>query len=310
MYALPKYLLKKIVLIFLSFLVICTLTFMLMKLLPGDPFQEEQTLPKEIYESLQRHYGLDQPWYIQYGSYIKSVLQGNFGPSFKYQDRTVNSIIAETFPVSALLGLEALFIAITLGVILGSISALKENQWQDYAILLFTTLGISIPSFILASLLQYIFALKLQLFPLARWESFSHTILPALALAAMPTAFITKLIRSGMIDVLQSPYIQATKAKGLSPFQIFYRHALRNTFLPVLTYLGQLTANILVGSFVIEKIFSLPGLGQWFVNSVSNRDYTVIMGLTIFYSIILLTMIFLVDIAYKILDPRIQTYKR
>lgn len=280
-----------------------------MKLLPGDPFQEEQSLPKEIYESLKTHYGLDKPWTTQYATYIKSVLQGDLGPSYKYKDRTVNSLIVENFPVSALLGLEALFIALTLGILFGSIGALKENQWQDYTILLLTTLGISIPSFILASLLQYFLAIKIHLFPLARWESFSHTILPAISLAALPTAFITKLMRSGMIDVLKSDYIKAAKAKGLPMLKILYRHTLRNAFLPVLTYLGQLTANILVGSFVIEKIFSVPGLGQWFVNSVINRDYTVIMGLTIFYSAILLLLIFFVDIAYKKLDPRIQIYQ-
>lgn len=293
----------------MSLFVIVTLTFFLMKSLPGDPFQEEQSLPKEIYESLQRHYGLDKPWYIQYGSYINSILHGDFGPSFKYKDRNVTEIITENFPVSAMLGLEAFCLALSAGVLIGTLAALKENRWQDYTVMLFTTLGISVPSFILATLLQYVFALKFHLLPLARWESFQSTILPAIALATLPTAFIARLIRSSMIDVLQCEYIKTAKAKGLSTTVIIMRHALRNAFLPVLTYLGQLIANILVGSFVIEKIFSIPGLGQWFVNSVGNRDYTVIMGLTIFYSMILLSMMLILDIAYNFLDPRIKTYK-
>lgn len=303
------YLIRKIILMILSFFTLLTLTFFLMKSLPGDPFQEEQSLPREIYEALQRHYGLDQPWYVQYGTYVKSILHGDLGPSFKYKDLRVNAIISENFPVSATLGLEAFFLALTAGVLLGTIAALKENQWQDYAVMILTTMGISVPSFILATLLQYIFAMKLHLFPLARWESFESTLLPAMALAALPTAFIARLFRSSMIEVSQCEYIKTAKAKGLSTTHIITHHMLRNAFLPVLTYLGQLLANILVGSFVIEKIFSIPGLGQWFVTSVSNRDYTVIMGLTIFYSFILLSLMLLLDIAYKYLDPRIQTLK-
>lgn len=301
-----SYLAHKLFSMVCSLFIVVTLTFFLMKAIPGDPFSDEQALPKDIHEALMRHYGLDQPWHIQYFTFLRSIAHGDLGPSLKFRDRTVNDIIATGFPVSARLGIQALLIAIAFGTLLGTIAALKENQWQETAILLLTILGISVPSFILATLFQYLFAIHWPIFPLARWGSFSHTILPSLALAALPTAFIMRLMRSSLREVLQSDYIRTAKAKGLSAWTIVTRHGIRNAFLPVLGYLGQLTANILVGSFVIEKVFSIPGLGQWFVSSVSNRDYSVMMGLTIFYSCILLIAIFMVDIAYGILDPRIQ----
>lgn len=301
------YLANKLFSLLCAWAAIATLTFFIMKMIPGDPFGEEQALPSEMAEALRQHYGFHNPWYIQYRDYLLSILHGNFGLSFKYKDQTVNAIIQEGFPISALLGLESLCLALVAGIGLGTLAALKERQWQDMLILLGTMIGISVPSFILATVLQYTLALKLELFPLARWGSLSQSILPALALAALPTAFIARLTRANMIEVLQTDYIKTAKAKGLSTPSLILHHALRNSLLPVMTYLGQLVANILVGSFVVEKIFSIPGLGQWFVNSVSNRDYTVIMGLTLFYSLILLSTTFLVDILYGYLDPRIQS---
>jgi oligopeptide transport system permease protein len=277
-----------------------------MKVVPGDPFGEEQTLPTATHQLMRKHYGLDQPLYIQYKNYLLSILKWDLGPSFAYPDRTINSIIKDSFPVSALLGLEALLIALSLGIALGCCAALKEHKWEDHLIILGLTLAISTPSFILATLLQYVFALKLGWLPLARWGSFSHTILPALALASFPAAFIARLVRSNMLEVLKSDYIKMAKAKGLSTSTIILKHALRNALLPVLTYSAPLLANILVGSFIIEKIFSIPGLGQWFVNSVSNRDYTIIMGVTVFYSALLMSTVLLIDIAYHYLDPRIK----
>ena len=301
-----KYLVTKFIYIIMTLFVIITLTFFLMKAIPGDPFSEEKAIPKEILDALHRHYGLSDPWYIQYFRYVKSVVTWDLGPSFKYKGRTVNAIINDGFPVSAALGAEALFLSISVGTLLGTIAALHQNKWQDYLAMMITVCGISIPSFILASLLQYIFALKLGWFPVARWGSFSHSVLPAISLAALPTAFIARLVRSNMLEVLQLDYIKAAKAKGLAPIQIIVKHALRNAILPVISYLGPLTANILVGSFVVEKIFGIPGLGQWFVNSITNRDYTTIMGTTVFYSIILLSTIFIVDIVYGLIDPRIK----
>jgi oligopeptide transport system permease protein len=216
-------------------------------------------------------------------------------------------VIGEGFPISLTLGLESLFIAIGMGVMLGSYAALKRGKWQDQGTMLMAVLGISVPSFILASILQYLFAMQLDLLPVARWGSFAQSILPSLSLAALPTAMIARLTRSSMVEVLQQDYILTAKSKGLNAFQMVFRHALRNGLLPVVTYLGPLTANVLTGSFVVEKIFGIPGLGQWFVMSVANRDYTLIMSLTIFYSAFLMVCVFIVDIVYSLLDPRIKT---
>lgn len=301
-----SYFLKKFTSILLTLWVIITATFFLMKALPGDPFTEEKGIPKEILRSLHRHYGLDKPLLQQYLRYLFSVLQGDLGPSFKYKTLSVNEMIKEGFPVSMSLGLEALFLSLSFGLFLGAIAALKHRQWQDHSAMIFAVLGLSIPSFILASLFQYIFALQLKLFPIARWESFSHTILPAFSLSMLPTAFIARLTRSSMLDTLSQDYIKTAKAKGLSSIVILYRHALPNALLPILAYLGPLIANILTGSFVIERIFAIPGMGQWFVSSIQNRDYTAIMGTTIFYSALLLLCVFLIDLISAFIDPRIK----
>ena len=252
------------------------------------------------------HYGLDKPLYIQYLKYLKGLFTWDLGPSFKFEGRSVNSIIYEGFSVSALLGLEAILIALPLGIFIGVIAALKRSQWPDRLCMLLTVLGISVPSFIKATLLQYFFAMKLDLFPVARWESFSHSILPAFALAALPTAFLARLTRNGMIEVFQQDYIITAKSKGLSTTQIILKHGLKNGLLSVMSYLGPLISGILTGSFIVEKIFGIPGLGGWLVNSVNNRDYTVIAGVTIFYSAILMVSVFIVDVCYTFLDPRIK----
>lgn len=303
---LGKFLLKRLFSTLLALFVVVTVTFFLMKAIPGDPFTQEKALPKEIIDALYEHYHLNDPWYKQYGNYLLAIVKGNLGPSFKYKGRTVNDIIQSGFPVSACLGLEALVIAIACGISLGIIAALKQGKWQDYLSMFVAVLGISLPSFILAATLQYLLSIKLDLLPVARWGTFQQSILPALALAAWPTAFIARLTRTNMIEVLAMDYIKTAKAKGVSTFTVIFRHALRNSLLPIITYLGTLTANIMTGSFIIEKIFGIPGLGQWFINSISNRDYTVIMGLTVFYSILLLSAIFLVDLLYGWVDPRMK----
>lgn len=291
----------------LTMFIIVSTTFFLMKSLPGDPFTEEKAIPREILQALHRHYELDKPLYIQYCKYLKSVITWDLGPSFKYKSRTVNEIIREGFPVSLILGLQSLFIAISLGIFLGVTASLNQNKWKDYCSIIVASIGISIPSFILASFFQYLFSLKLGLFPVARWGTFSHTVLPSISLAMLPTAFIARLTRSNMLEVLQQEYIKTAKAKGLRYWNIVIFHALRNALLPVFSYLGLLIANILSGSFVVEKIFGIPGLGQWFVTSIQNRDYTVIMGTTVFYSLLLLASVFAIDIIYGFLDPRIRT---
>lgn len=301
-----RYLFKRLISNLLALFLIISITFFLMKAIPGDPFTSEKALPKEILDSLRDHYHLDDPWYTQYGHYLKSVVSLDLGPSFKYKGRTVNEIIQSGFPVSATLGIEALLISLSLGLLFGTLAALKRNHWQDYLSMIFSVLGISVPSFIMAAFLQYLLAIKLDLFPVARWGSFSQSILPAISLAALPTAFIARLIRASMVEVLTMDYIKTARSKGLFERQVIFGHALRNAILPVITYLGTLTTNILTGSFVIEKIFGIPGLGQWFVNSIANRDYTVIMGITVFYGFLMLSTIFLVDILYSFIDPRIK----
>jgi len=305
-----KFIIKKFFILLFSLFVVASLTFALMQMIPGDPFSQEKAIPKEILESLYRHYGLDQPWYVQYGNYLKGLVTFDLGPSFKYQGRTVTEIIREGFPVSMTLGLEALLLSIFIGIGLGCIASLKHMKWQDHATMVIAVFGISVPSFIFATFLQYFFGMKLDLLPVARWGSFEHSILPAFALSALPMAFIARLTRANMVEILQQDYILTAKAKGLHSFQIVFKHALRNALLPILTYLGPLATAILTGSFAIEKIFGIPGLGQWFVMSITNRDYTVIMGTSVFYSAILMFTIFIVDILYCIVDPRIQLIEK
>lgn len=297
---------QKLLYLLLTLFLVVSLTFFLMKAIPGDPFTDEKALPKEIHAALRAHYGLEDPWYEQYAKYVWSAFTWDLGPSLKYQDRSVNSVIRESFPVSAVLGLEALLIALSVGITVGVLSALKHNQWQDQLFMMFASLGITIPSFILAALLQYTFAIKLGLFPVARWGTMAQSILPAISLAAMPIAYIGRLVRSNMIEVLKSEYIKTAQSKGLSKARIIFKHTLKNALSPLMPYFGQLTANILLGSFVIEKIFGIPGLGQWFVNSVNNRDYTMIVGMTLFYSFILLALLFIADLLHSFLDPRIK----
>lgn len=301
-----KYITKRLLYLLFSLYLIITATFFLMRLAPGNPFTGEKQLPPEIQASLNEHYGLNQPWYVQYGDYLVKISQWDFGPSFKYKSRTVNDLINDGFPVSLFLGVEAILIALALGTMLGIIAALKHNKWQDYGAMIIAVLGISVPSFIMATVLQYFFAIKFHIFPVARWESFMHTVLPALALASTPMAFIARLTRSSMLEVLSNDYIRTAKSKGLGQTAITIKHTIRNALLPVVSYMGPLSAGIVTGSFVIEKIFGIPGLGSHFVMSISNRDYTVIMGVTVFYSIILLSAILLVDIAYGFIDPRIK----
>jgi len=278
--------------------------FFLMKAIPGDPFSDEKGIPKETHDQLMAHYGLNLPWQEQLKRYFFSVVKGDFGPSFKYPGYSVNRIIAEGFSTSSLLGMEALFLAIGGGVLFGTLSALYQNRWQDTLIICLAALGISVPSFILASLLQWGFALKLGLLPFARWGTFAHTLLPAISLAAQPAAFLTRLIRSNLIDVMEQDYIHTAKAKGLPFRTIIAKHALPQALLPLFPYLAPLVTNILIGSFIIEYIFAIPGLGGWLVNSVLNRDYTFIMGITLFYTFLLFAFSTAMDFCYYILDPR------
>lgn len=301
-----SYIAKRLVYILIAMWLIITATFFLMRLAPGNPFASERAVPPAIQESLNAQYGLDNPWYVQYKDYLVNSAKGDFGTSMKYKYRETNDMIRESFPVSMTLGLEAMFIAVAFGVLIGTIAALFHNKWPDYLMTILAVLGISIPSFVMATLLQYYLALKLGWFPIAGWKGFIYSVLPAIALASTPMAFIAKLTRSSMLEETNSEYVKMAKAKGISKPVIVFKHALRNALLPVVTYLAPLTAGVVTGSFVVEKIFSIPGLGKHFVTSITNRDYTVIMGTTVFYAIILLLAVLIVDILYSFIDPRIQ----
>lgn len=298
-------LLRKFIYACIALFLVATLTFFLMKWIPGDPFQQEQALPTAIYQALLNHYGFNDPLLKQYIRYLSQLMTFDLGPSFIHQGRSVASIIQESLPISAALGFQALALAIPTGIIFGIWAALKQNRWQDHLIMFAAIIGISMPSFILATVLQYVLAIKLDILPIARWGSYAQTILPTLSLAALPIAFIARMVRTKMIEELKQDYITTARAKGLPLSVIISRHALKNALIPVFSYLGQLAANILTGSFIIEKIFSIPGLGYWFVMSVLNRDYTLIMGITLFYSAILLVIMFIVDVVCMLIDPRI-----
>lgn len=301
-----SYLFKKFTILLFSLFIVITLTFLLMHSIPGDPFTQDKAIPEEILQALHKHYGLDQPLIVQYGKYLYGILHFDFGPSFKYQGRQVSEIIIQGFPVSFCLGIESLLLALFGGVFLGTIASFHQGRWQDFVTMVIAVIGISVPSFILASFLQYLFAMKLDILPVARWGTFSQSIMPAVSLAALPMAFIARLARANMVEVLQQDYIQTARAKGLRAFKVAFSHVLKNALFPVITYLGPLSAAVFTGSFAIEKIFGIPGLGQWFVTSITNRDYTMIMGTTIFYSALLMSCIFIVDLLYSLLDPRIK----
>lgn len=304
-----KYLIRRFYQTLISLLVVATITFTLMKVIPGDPFQQEQAISPEVLKSLHIHYGLDKPILVQYATYIKKVFTFDLGPSFKYEGRTVNDIIKDCLPLSLLLGGLALFIAIVFGITLGSLRVYIKNTFVSKVLFLVIIIGMSIPSFLKASLLQYFFAVKFEIFPIARYHSFYHLVLPAFSLAAFPISFIAKLMSANLEKNLTKDYITLAKAKGLNTWQIYIRHALKNSVLPIISYIGLVFASIITGSFIIEKIYGLPGLGGWIVCSIMNRDYTVTMGLTIFYSTVLMSATLITDIIYRYIDPRIRIEK-
>lgn len=301
-----KYIFNRLVYIVIALFIIISATFFLMKLAPGSPFASERELPPAIEQQLNAKYGLDNPWYVQYTDYLVSSFTFDFGESMKYKGRSVNDMIAEGFPVSLVLGLEAMILAIGLGVLLGVISALYHNKFPDYVSTVIAILGISVPSFILAGLLQYFLSFKLGWFPVTGWKGFIYTILPATAIALTHAGYIAKLTRSSMLEQNSSEYVKLARAKGIGKWTVVFKHSLRNALLPVVTYLGPLSAGVITGSFVIEQIFAIPGIGRHFVQSITNRDYTTIMGVTVFYSIILLFAVLIVDILYSFIDPRIK----
>lgn len=300
------YLLKRLISSCFVLLAIITITFLLMHSIPGGPFTNEKSIPPAVLKNLEAYYHLNDPLWKQYSDYLVNLAHFDLGPSFKYAGRTVGGIISESFPLSFELGITSIGIAVAAGIPAGVCAALHRNRPLDYTVMFFSTAGMSVPSFVLATLLVYIFAVKLALLPAAMWNGPEYMILPALTLAAYPTAFIARLIRSSMLEVLAQDYIKAAKSKGLSQTAIIYRHALKNALIPFVTYLGPMAASILTGSFIVETIFAIPGLGRHFITSIYNRDYTVILGVTVFYSLLIIVLNLLVDLVYPLLDPRIK----
>jgi len=301
-----KYILKRLGISVVTIFIVITATFFLMRLMPGGPFDGEKPLPPEIKASLEAKYGLDKSLGEQYSMYLKDLLKGDLGPSMRYKGREVQEIIGYSFPASAKLGGVAVVISLVFGILLGIVAALKYNKWPDTICMVLATLGVTLPSFVIATLLMYIFGVKLSLVPITGLDSWKSYILPSIALAGYSIAFISRLARSKLLEVLKSDYIRTAKAKGVNGRRIMFKHALRNTLIPIVTYVGPLIAGILTGSFVVEKIFAIPGLGREFVTTITNRDYTTILGVTIFYSTLLILCNLIVDIMYVIIDPRIK----
>jgi len=300
------YIIRRIFWSIIILLLLSLITFTLMHMIPGGPFDREKKLPKEIIANLETHYNLNEPFWKQYLNYLGGVFHFDLGPSFSYRSRTVNDIIRGQAPISAQLGLFAFFIAVGLGIPLGILGALKQNTAIDYTCMWLAILGVSLPNMALGPFLIWIFSLKLGWFPIARWGGIRHMILPAITLGTAYSAIIARLTRASMLQVIREDYIRTARAKGLSEHIVMLRHALKNALIPVTTVLGPIFAVIITGSMIVEQIFAIPGIGKYFVTSVTNRDYPVVMGITLFFGVIIVIANLVVDITYGFLDPRIR----
>jgi oligopeptide transport system permease protein len=286
--------------------VIATLTFFLMRIAPGGPFQSEREIPKAAREQLMRQYGLDRPLSEQYVRFLGNAARLDFGPSYKYPTQQVRDIVLASFPVSLELGLEALLLALLLGVPLGVVAANRQNTALDHGAVALSLLGVSVPNFVLGPALVLVFSLSLYWFPPALWLTPAHRVLPVLTLSAVYLAYVTRLTRGGMLETLQQDYIRTARAKGLSESRVVFGHALKLGILPVVSYLGPAVANVVTGSIAIEQIFAVPGLGRHLVSAAFNRDYTLVLGIVLFYAGLLLVLNLLVDVTYARLDPRVE----
>lgn len=300
-----RYMIKRVLLAAVSLFAIITITYFLMNLMPGDPFMSEKA-SEENRAILIAKYGLDQPVYVQYGKYLENLFHGDMGTSYVLQKgRAVKDIIAESFTVSMGLGVRALILAVICGIILGCIAGLCKDKLPDAIIRVCSSVGISMPGYVIASALMMILAVNFKILPV-NYNKPGGWIMPMLTLAIYPTSYLTRLTRASILEVMNQDYLRTERAKGMSEFVVVFIHALKNSLIPVITYLGPLTASVLTGGFVAESVFSVPGLGRYFVSSISSRDYTMIMGVTIFYSALIVMMNLVCDILYKIVDPRIQ----
>ncbi|SEW33751.1 ABC transporter permease [[Clostridium] fimetarium] len=301
-----KYIIKRVGAAIITIFLVATITFFMMNLVPGGPFVAEKNISEQAQNALKEKFGLDKPLGEQYINYMVNAAHGDFGPSLKQRGRNVSTIMFSKFPVSAKLGGISILVALFVGIPLGCVAAVKRGTWIDNAVVVIATGGIAVPSFVLCTVGMYIFGVNLRWLPTFGLTTPVHYILPVFALAAYPIAYITRLMRASMLDVIGQDYIRTAKAKGVSQVVSLFKHALRNAILPVVAYVGPLLAYTLTGSFIVEKIFVIPGLGGQFISSVGQRDYTVIMGTTIFLATLVIIMNTLVDIVYMIIDPRIK----
>ena len=300
-----RFIIRRILLGIPVLVTVATLTFLIMHWVPGGPFDTDKILPPEIIANIEAKYHLDKPLPLQYLLYMKQLLQGDLGPSYKYLGRDVSDIIRDTFPVSFTLGLCAVLVVLGLGIPAGMISAYWKNSLLDRSVLLFAAMGISVPSFVLGAILVWIFSHHWHLLPPALWEGPRHMVLPAFALGAGFAGYIARLTRTTLLDVLDSDYIRTARAKGLTESTILFKHALKNSIYPIVSVMGPLTAGLITGSFVIEYIFSIPGMGRFFITAVTNRDYPLIMGVTLVYAVLIVIANTIVDMVYSWLDPRV-----
>ena len=299
-----KYVVKRIFLAIVTLLIICAITFFAMNAIPGGPFDGEKAISQEVRAALEKRYNLDKPVPEQFVIYMNNLLHGDFGISLK-TGREIKTVIGESFLVSAKLGGMAVVVAVILGVIFGSIAALTRNHLPDRLIIFFSTLLTSLPSFVLGTLLLLVFCVKLGWIPVWSVDNRNY-VLPVISLAAYPMAYITRLTKTSMLDVMGQDYVRTARAKGVSTLKVIFKHTLRNALIPVITYVGPMTASILTGSLVVEQIFTIGGLGAKFVDGITNRDYTLIMGTTIFLAVLMVTVNLITDIVYKLIDPRIK----
>ncbi len=303
-----KFIAKRILEAIPTLLVLITISFFLMRFAPGSPFTSDRPLPPEVLANIEAKYGLDKPVFEQYTTYLSNIVQGDFGPSFKYKDFTVNELVSKALPVSAKIGFFAFIFALVMGVTVGTIAALKQNTWLDYTIMSTAMAGVVMPSFILAPVLIYIFAINLQWLPAGGWQdgSLKFVILPMLGMALLYVATFARITRGSMIETLNSNFIRTARAKGLSYRHIILKHALRPALLPVVSYMGPAFVGIITGSVVIETIFGLPGIGKLFVNAAFNRDYSLVLGITILIGSLTIIFNAIVDIVLAMIDPKIR----
>lgn len=301
-----RYFIKRIGMMFIALFFIILLTFVIMHSIPGGPFTSDRKVTPEVEAALNEKYHLDRSLPEQFLEYLSGIVHGDLGPSYQYTGKRVNDFIRDGFPISAKLGCVTIFFVLLAAVPMGILAAVKNGKWQDMAVMAFATLGVTIPSFVIASILIFLFSYKLNVLPTFGLDSWKGYVLPVIALGGYSLSYLARLMRSSLLEVMGQDYIRTARAKGLSEIKVIFKHGMRNALIPVITVLGPTVANLVTGSFVIEKIFAVPGLGVYFVNSVTQRDYTTIMGVTIFYATFLMAMIFIVDVFYCLIDPRIK----